>query len=171
MERTPCPSCGAANLVTDPHCLACGAALRVRSAPVPAPEPASDDALEPEPERPGGVRGFFDLATEAGQRRTAIASGMVMLLCLLVLLPEFLMIFGGLIPGLLLLGWVMEARDRARDRAFEEGVKRGGGDRAALQAELARLHRPDRFVQTGRFPMKVRGFDSRLDDGGDGEAR
>lgn len=171
MERSPCPNCGAPNLATDLQCLTCGAALRASPAVAPPPELEADDAELSPPAT--GVRAWFDLATDAGQRRTALASGIVMLACLAYLMPGMLMLFGGLVPGVLLLGWFMEARDRAQDRAFVEGVKRGGGDKVAVQAELARLHRPDRVVRIGgRLPVSVKGFDSRLDsDKSDDKAR
>ena len=150
MERKSCLACGGENLLTDLSCLKCGAALH-RS--------ASRIAAEPTEEAPARVT-WWD--TQQGQRRIAFLSGAVMLACLLFLLPGLLMTFGGLIVGLCVIGGFWELRDREANRAFTRGVERGGGDRAAVQAELARHHRPDRMVNYGHGTVPVRGFDSRL---------
>jgi hypothetical protein len=152
MEHYPCPACGGPNLSTDPLCLDCGAPLQARAAtPLPA-----EAAAPPVP--------WWD--APQNQRRIAFVSGGILLAGALFLLPG-LLIFWPFVAGLALWGGLMELRDRAADAAFARNVERGGGDRVALQAELARLHRSDRFVQTGRFPVHVRGFDSRLDADGD----
>ncbi|WP_395142786.1 hypothetical protein [Armatimonas sp.] len=148
MEHLVCPSCGAQNLTTDPQCLACGKSLITRAVAIKPPEPEGN--TEPD-------LSFWE--TPTGQRRIAILSGGVMLLCLWVLLRG---IFGVmLIPLAICVGlWELCAwsRQREQDKRFEHVH-----DKASLQAELARLDRPDRVVQTKSGPVSVRGFDSHLD--------
>lgn len=56
-----------------------------------------------------------------------------------------------------------DASDSAKERAIARRIERHGGDRTALQMELLRHNRPDRYVQTGHVPVFVKGFDGRLD--------
>lgn len=150
MEHVACPACGSPNLTTDPQCLSCGTSLLVR--PVPTPMPVS--AMEPET----APSSFWE--TPTGQRRIALISGSVMLVCLWVILRG---VFGFMLIPLLVAAGIWElcawSREREQNKRFE-GVR----DKATLQAELARLDRPDRIVQTKSGPVSVRGFDSRLDD-------
>ena len=148
MEHIICPSCGAQNLKTDFQCLSCSKSLIARVAAAPPPEPPR----EAEP-----TSSFWE--TPAGQRRMALLSGGVMLICLGIL---FQGIFGIMLIPLLICAGIWElcawSRQREEDKHFEQVH-----DKATLQAELARHDRPDRMVQTKSGPVKVRGFDSRLD--------
>jgi hypothetical protein len=89
----------------------------------------------------------------------ALLSGGVMLICLGIL---FQGIFGIMLIPLLICAGIWElcawSRQREEDKRFEQVH-----DKATLQAELARHDRPDRMVQTKSGPVKVRGFDSRLE--------
>lgn len=145
MEHVTCPQCGAANLTTDPQCLACRASLLARpSAPPPVVELVS---AEPYWETP------------QGQRRIALISGSVLLIGLGVLLQGLFGIM--LIPILCCAGiWelIQWSRERQQAKDFERAY-----DKESLQAELARYDRPDTYVQTRSGVIKVKGFDSRLD--------
>lgn len=149
MQHIPCPSCGAPCLATDLTCLGCGKALRTLPSPT---EPA------PEPEPP--TVPWWD--APQNQRRIAFVSGAVLLAGALFFLPGLLILWP-FIGFLLVAELVMSARERAENAVFVRNVERGGGDRAALQAELARHARPDRIVHGYKgTPITVRGFDPRL---------
>jgi len=175
MERIVCPHCGSANLPTDPVCLDCGEALRAAGTLAHAPDldAAGAEAEELPKAGSGAPSGnvlarWFDLSTPEGQRRTALVSGCVMGFCVAVLLrpvAPFLLVF---VPGLMVWEWLAGARERARDREFDEAVRRGGGDKVALRGALARLHRPDSFVVGPRGSViPIAGFDSRLESDDD----
>lgn len=149
MEHIVCPSCEAQNLKTDPQCLSCGASLIVRAAAIVRPE------LPAEPAQP--ELSFWE--TPTGQRRIALISGAVLLICLGILLQGIFTM--AMIPLLIAAGlWELCAwsRQREEDKRFEQVQ-----NKETLQAELARHDRPDRIVQTKSGPVKVRGFDSRLE--------
>lgn len=151
MEHLLCPSCGAQNLKTDLQCLSCGKSLITR--------PALSRPVEPSlpAEQVQAETSFWE--TPTGQRRIALLSGGVMLVCLWVILRG---VFGMLLVPLLIAGGIWElcawSREREQNKRFEQAR-----DKETLQAELARLDRPDRIVQTKSGPVHVRGFDSRLD--------
>jgi hypothetical protein len=151
MEHTTCPSCGVQNLKTDLQCLSCGKSLIVRAVTA-APTMPHAQAERTQPET-----SFWE--TPTGQRRMALLSGSVMLVCLWVILRG---VFGMLLVPLLVVGGIWElcawSREREQNKRFEQVA-----DKETLQAELARLDRPDRIVQTKSGPVSVRGFDSRLD--------
>ncbi|MCX6367664.1 MAG: hypothetical protein NTX57_13300 [Armatimonadetes bacterium] len=149
MEHIICPSCGAKNLKTDFQCLSCSKSLIVRAAAIAPSEPPTESAE--------AESSFWE--TPVGQRRMALLSGGVMLICLGIL---FQGIFGIMLIPLLICAGIWElcawSRQREEDKRFEQVH-----DKATLQAELARHDRPDRMVQTKSGPVKVRGFDSRLE--------
>ena len=151
MEHLLCPSCGAQNLKTDLQCLSCGKSLIVRATPSRPVEPL---LLSKQTQ---AEISFWE--TPTGQRRIALLSGSVMLLCLWVILRG---VFGVMLVPLLIAAGIWElcawSREREQNKRFEQAR-----DKETLQAELARHDRPDRFVQTKSGPVKVRGFDSRLD--------
>lgn len=82
-----------------------------------------------------------------------------MLICLWVLLQGF---FGIILVPLLIAGGVWELCAWSRERELDKRFERPH-DKESLQAELARLDRPDRFVQTKSGPVFIRGFNSRLE--------
>ena len=150
MEHIACPRCEAQNLKTDLQCLSCGVSLIVRATVVSPAEQAVD------PEEP--ELSFWE--TPTGQRRIALLSGTVLLICLCILLQGIFTM--ALIPLLIAVGlWELCAwsRQREEDKRFEQVQ-----NKETLQAELARHDRPDRIVQTKSGIVKVRGFDSRLDE-------
>jgi hypothetical protein len=151
MEHIICPSCGTSNLKTDLQCLSCGKSLIVRTTPSRPVEPA------PLSEQAQAEISFWE--TPTGQRRIALLSGSVMLVCLWVILRG---VFGMMLVPLFIAGGIWElcawSREREQNKRFEQAR-----DKETLQAELARLDRPDRVVQTKSGPVNVRGFDSRLD--------
>lgn len=145
MEHVTCPQCGAANLTTDPECLACGASLLARpSAPPPVVELAPAESYWETPQ---------------GQRRIALISGSVLLIGLGVLLQG---LFGIMLIPILCCAGIWELIQWSRERQQAKGFERAY-DKESLQAELARYDRPDTYVQTRSGVIKVKGFDSRLD--------
>lgn len=173
MDRLICPACGDSNWETDPTCLSCGESLacQQRKPPPNGPESADDCAgMAPAAQSDSagnvrGIRAWFDLATELGQKRVAILSGIVMLLCVGFLLQGLMPFVIGIACALGAVEFFWEMRERRFQQRFVAGVEAGGGDKAALQAELSRLHRPDSFrVGPKGASVPVKGFDSRLDE-------
>ncbi len=148
MEHTTCVGCGAQNLKTDPQCLTCGKLLLIRPAPLPVETVEAE--LEPIPS-------FWE--TPTGQRRIALLSGGVMLLCLWVILRG---IFGIMLIPLAICAGLWELNEWSKERKLAREFE-SARNKEELQATLARHARPDRIVQTRSGPMEVRGFDSRLD--------
>jgi hypothetical protein len=97
--------------------------------------------------------------TPQGQRRIALLSGAVMLLMLWLVLRSF---FGILIIPLALCAGLWELHEWGKEWELAKRFEHIDNE-AMLQAELARLDRPDRVVQTPSGRVEVRGFDSKLD--------
>ncbi len=118
--------------------------------------------------RKSGWRGWFDLSTPSGQRRTALVSGALMLVCFALLIQPIALPLLSVVAMIMVWEWLAGSRERARERQFLRDLEAGGGDKTALRAALGRLHRPPSVVKGPRgADIPIAGFDGRLDDDGD----
>jgi hypothetical protein len=150
MERLYCPHCGAGYFATDTICLNCNKTLR-EVAPPPAPViPTETTYSESEQDR--------RLA-----RIFKIGGGIVLGLAGL----WFYRLFGPcaliMVFAFALLVWLWEYNDTRKEEERGRRILAAGGDKAAVQAELARYHLDEpRMVQTRYGLYEVSAFDSRL---------